>query len=179
MANLDEATQLQYLRDEYLFLQAQYEDYDKRSLTIKGWVGAGAAAALAVAFSGKSYSYFVPLMVAVIVITVWYIEAYWKLFQYALADRIRVIEAHFRGDPDILIKNPAPFQIYSWWFKGYSDEPIYEYERTGSMKRPQPWSTRLRAAASQRFVYLPYLPIIILCIISFVLLVYLPATASP
>ena len=42
-----------YLRDEYLFLQGQYEDYDKRSLTIKGWVSTGAIAALALAF--KAY----------------------------------------------------------------------------------------------------------------------------
>ena len=36
-----------YLKEEYLFLQSQYEDYDKRSLQIKGWVSTGAAAGIA------------------------------------------------------------------------------------------------------------------------------------
>ena len=34
------------LKDEYLLLQNQYEDFDRRSLTIKGWFGGGAAAAV-------------------------------------------------------------------------------------------------------------------------------------
>ena len=38
-------------RQSYLLLQNQYEDYDRRSMTIKGWVGSGAAAALALALS--------------------------------------------------------------------------------------------------------------------------------
>jgi hypothetical protein len=160
-----------YLRDEYLFLQAQYEDYDKRSLTIKSWVSSGAIAALALAFNSSYKSAaFVPVIVAVIVSVIWYLEAYWKLFQYALADRIRIIEAYFRNDPEILIKNPDPFQIYHWWFKSYRwDEPIYEYEKT-EKRRPKRHSLRLREAAFQRFVYLPYLPILALCAASLVIL---------
>jgi len=162
-----------YLRDEYLFLQAQYEDYDKRSLTIKGWVSGGAVAALAFGFNAASV--FVPVMVAVLVSVIWYLEAYWKLFQYALADRIRIIEAYFRNDPDILFKNPAPFQIYHWWFKSYgTDEPIYGYEGAigNKARRPQRHSVRLRKAALQRFVYLPYLPILALCALSFIFLLW-------
>jgi len=160
-----------YLRDEYLFLQQQYEDYDKRSLTIKSWVSSGAAAALALAFNASSM--FVTVIVAIIVLVTWYLEAYWKLFQYALADRIRIIEAYFRNDPDVLFKNPDPFQTYHWWFKSYKkDEPIYGYEKTapGNQKRPRSHRSRLIQAAFQRFVYLPYLPIVVLCFASFLIL---------
>ena len=40
-----------YLKDEYLLLHDQYEDFDRRTLTIKGWVGTSAFAALSVSFS--------------------------------------------------------------------------------------------------------------------------------
>jgi hypothetical protein len=160
-----------YLKEEYLFLQSQYEDYDRRSLVIKGWVAGGAIAALALAFnSSYKLAILLPVMTAVIVASVWYLEAHWKLFQYALADRIRVIEAYFRSDADILIKKPHPFQIYNWWYKSYSrDEPIYEYEKN-SGKRPQSHFARLIAAASQKFVCIPYLPILVLCGMTFVIL---------
>ena len=84
-----------FLKDEYLLLQNQYEDFDRRSLTIKGWVASGAAAALAISFS-TSYrlSILIPVFVSAIALVFWYLEAKWKLFQYALADRIRVIEAY-------------------------------------------------------------------------------------
>jgi hypothetical protein len=164
-----------YLRDEYLLLQNQYEDFDKRSLTIKGWVSSGAIAALALSFSSShKLAPVMPIIVALIVAVIWYLEAYWKLFQYALADRIRIIEAYFRNDPDILIKKPDPFQIYHWWFRSYSkDEPIYDYEREGNL-RPKRHSERLRRTALHRFVYLPYSPILVLCAASFIILIIVP-----
>jgi hypothetical protein len=166
---MSEEQRRSYLKDEYLLLQNQYEDYDKRSLTIKGWISGGAAAALGLAFnSDKPAASFVPAIVAVIVLAVWYLEAYWKVFQYALGDRIRIIEAYFRGDPHILVKDPIPFQIYHWWYLSYSkDEPIYDYERT---RRPKSLSVRLREAALHRYVCLPYLPILVLCVASFIFL---------
>jgi hypothetical protein len=166
--NLSPEQRSNYLRDEYLFLQGQYEDYDKRSLTIKGWVSSGATAALAIAFN-TSYKLglFLPILVAIMVGVIWYLEACWKLFQYALADRIRIIEAHFRNDPQILFKDPEPFQTYNWWFRSYvDDEPIFEYEKS----RPQPYSLRFRKAAFQKFVFLPYVPILFLSLASFFVL---------
>lgn len=152
------------LKDEYLFLQSQYEDFDRRSLSIKGWVSGGAIAALALSFSSShSLTIFIPFFIAVVVVTVWYLEAHWKLFQYALSDRIRIIEAYFRGDESILHKDPVPFQIYHWWFKSYvHDEPIYGYET----HRPRNRTARLKSAAFQRFVLLPYAPIFILCLVT-------------
>ena len=159
-----------YLKDEYLFLQGQYEDYDRRSLTIKGWVTSGAVAALALAFN-SSYqreAIVIPVMVAVVICIIWYLEAYWKVFQYALADRIRIIEAYFRNDQEILFKNPEPFQIYHWWFKSFAyDQPIFAYERE---TRPRSRALRLYRAAFQRFVMLPYLPLLLFCVAIFVVL---------
>jgi hypothetical protein len=157
------------LKDEYLLLQNQYEDFDRRSLTIKGWVASGAAAALAISFS-TSYrvSEMIPVFVTVIALVFWYLEAKWKLFQYALADRIRVIEAYFRDDPDKPEASPAPFQIFAAWYKSYAkDEPIYEYERP---YRPRPLGSRLITAALQPFVSALYVAIFFLSVVSLVLL---------
>lgn len=153
------------LKSEYLLLQGQYEDYDSRSITIKGWVSSGAVAALALGLSSDNkLAIAIPIVTAIIVAMVWYLEAHWKLFQYALSDRIRILEAHFRGDKEILIKDPEPFQVYHWWFKSYKyDEPIYEYER--ALGRPRSRSQRLIQAAFQRFVFIPHLPIILMCLV--------------
>jgi hypothetical protein len=141
-------------------------------LMIKSWVTGGVTAALGLAFS-SSYKavLFVLVIVGVIVAVIWYLEAYWKLFQHALADRIRMIEAYFRSDQKILIKDMSPFQIYHWWYLTYSkDEPIYEYERTTN-RRPKSHSERLWKAARHYYVCLPYLPILALCVVSFIILI--------
>ena len=71
----------QFLKDEYLLLQNQYEDFDKRSLTIKGWIASGAIAALALSFSnGYRATIAIPVFVAIIAGMFWYLEAKWKLF---------------------------------------------------------------------------------------------------
>jgi len=108
------------------------------------------------------------VVAAVIALVFWYLEAKWKLFQYALADRIRVIEAYFRNDPNKPEDSPVPFQVYNAWYRSYAkDEPIYEYEKTF---RPRSQFARLWAAAMQPFVNALYVAIILLSIISFVLL---------
>jgi hypothetical protein len=166
---IDEKELRGFLKEEYLLLQNQYEDYDRRSLTIKGWVGSGTTAALALAFN-NSYrgAVLIPVFVIAIAATFWYLEAYWKLFQYAIADRIRIIEAFFRDDSEILFPHPAPFQVYHFWFKSFADdEPIFEYEKS---YRPQTFGKRFREAALQPFVMALYLCIIILSAISFAIL---------
>jgi hypothetical protein len=170
----EEPTEVQrrgFLKDEYLFLQAQYEDYDRRSLTIKSWVSTAAVTALALAFNSSYHqgSIAIAIMVAIAVGVVWYLEAYWKLFQYALSDRIRIIEAYFRDEREILVKGPPdPFQIYHWWYRSYAyDKPIFEYEKK---TRPRSHAHRLRRAAFQRFVMLPHLPLLIFCAVTIGLL---------
>ncbi len=180
MISLTEEQRQTYLRDEYLFLQNQYEDYDKRSLTIKGWVTTGAVVALASSFNSKGLlAISIPILVGVIVIIAWILEVYWKIFQYAFTDRIRIIEAYFRNEPDVLIKEPMPFQIYNWWYRSYRyDEPIYEYERQQGL-RPKSFTERRREVAFQRFVCLPYLPILVLCAVTAVVLYFGVIHATP
>lgn len=171
---IDEKDQISFLRDEYLFVQAQYEDFDRRSITMKGWVASGSIVALSLSYKDSiSFSVFMALSVVIVSLMVWYLEATWKLFQYSLADRIRVLEANFRGDEDVLIKNPDPFQVYNSWFRSYAyDEPVYEYEKTsrpGQPARPRSSSMRLYQSARQRFVHLPYSIIILLSLASIVM----------
>lgn len=153
----------QLLRDEYLKLQDQYEDYDRRALTIKGWISAASIAGFALGIdSGKHVNVATLIAIALIALCFWYLESSWKLFQYAIRDRIRIIEAHFRKDERILFKNPQPLQIYHWWFKSYSqDLPIYPHE---SEYRPSSKGKRLLKAAFQPFVHLPYSLIILICL---------------
>ncbi|MCZ8119214.1 MAG: hypothetical protein O9295_14425 [Microcystis sp. LE18-22.4A] len=150
-----------FLKDEYFKLQDQYEDYDRRALQIKGWISAGSIAGFAIEINSKTYNSPTLLIIATISLCFWYLESMWKMFQYSIIDRIRIIEAHFRNDQEILIKNPAPLQIYNWWFRSFSkDEPIYSYEK----HRPRSKLIRLWAAGKQTFVHLPYSLIILICI---------------
>ena len=133
------------LRDEYLKLQDQYEDFDRRSLTIKGWVSAGAAIAFANGFkTSEPFSVGAWLAIGSIALCIWYLEARWKQFQYALAGRIQELEAHFRGEEP----EPFPLQMYASWFRNY---------RRGHGR------SSLWAAARQDFVMLPYVLIVLIC----------------
>lgn len=150
-----------YLKDEYVLLQNLYEDYDRRSLTIKGWMSVASVAGIGLGF-GEHGSPRIWLVVAATALCIWYLEGRWKLFQHGLRDRIRILEAAFRGEADILVKDPAPFQIYSWWFKSTRyDTPIYPYE---TATRPRPFIWRLLTMMVQDFVFLPYLPIVAFCL---------------
>jgi hypothetical protein len=141
-----------YLKDEYLFLQSQYEDFDRRSLTIKGWFSGGAVAAIGLSFNASPvHGSFVLVAVAAIAAVFWYLEACWKVFQYALSDRIQTIEAYFRGGTEVPAKIPDPFQIYKSWFQSYSN------------------GAKPRQVAFQSFVCLPYVVFIALSIMALVL----------
>ena len=155
-----------FLKDEYLKLQDQYEDYDRRALQIKGWIGAAAVAGFALGIdSHKNVDNRTLLIIAAISLCFWYLEAKWKTFQYAISDRIRILEAHFRGDEDVLMKNPKPFQIYNFWYRSYADDqPIYEYEK---QFRPTSGIKRFIVAATQSFVHLPYSLIVAICCIMY------------
>lgn len=157
---------LGFLKDEYILLQNMYEDFDRRSLQIKGWMTAATVAAFALGFdAGKNKDGTVWVVVAALALCIWYLEARWKMFQGALRDRIRILEAHFRNEPDIIEKNPFPFQIHNWWFRSSKyDLPIYPYEKT---TRPRPLTWRVVRAMGQDFVCLPYLPIIAIALYAY------------
>jgi hypothetical protein len=147
-------------RDEYFKLQDQYEDFDRRSLQIKGWIGSAAVAGVALNLEKGGPK--VWIAVAVVAASIWLLEAFWKMFQYGFRDRIRVLEGYFRSEPNA---NPiAPFQIYHWWFQTHVDDaPIYPDEQG----RPQPYLWRFAKAMAHPFVFLPYLPIIVMCVFFF------------
>lgn len=159
-------TYLSFLKDEYILLQNQYEDFDKRSLTIKGWIASGSVAALSISLGQNIKTpELVPVFVIIISLVFWYLETKWKMFQYALSYRIRIIEAHFRNDPDVIVKSPAPFQIYHSWFESYAgDLPLYAYE-----KRPRSSLRRHWEVARQPFVALLYITIIIISLVTLLL----------
>ncbi len=158
--------QRDYLKEEYFKLQDQYEDYDKRALQIKGWIGAGSIAGIAIGLDpGKSANGLIWILISILSGCFWYLEAKWKVFQYAISDRIRMIEAYFRDEESILVKDLKPLQIYHWWFKSYSkDKPLYPYEES---TRPRLKVSRLWSAGTQGFVMLPYSLIILMCSVLF------------
>jgi len=106
------------LETEYLHLQKTIEDFDNRSLLIKGW---------GVTFSlvqiGLSLYYKAPvlcLIAAIAALLFWALEASWKGFQYAYGGRIREIETYFSDQsPD---KTIAAFQITNSWYKTFHSE---------------------------------------------------------
>lgn len=76
--------QRDYLKEEYFMLQDQYEGYDQRALQIKGWVGAGAIAGMAIGLDpNKSLDGLLWIVIALLSGCFWYLEAKWKVFQYA------------------------------------------------------------------------------------------------
>ena len=98
------------LKDEYLFLEKAYEDYDARLMTIKGWGATVAIAAIGLGFYQNSYLW---LFAAGASVVFWYLESIWKVYQNNYATRIKTLECAFRENQFSKI---APFQIYnSWW----------------------------------------------------------------
>ena len=170
-----------YLRDEYLMLQGNFEDFDRRALSIKGWVASGTLAALALSFQAPNYASVISSFAIVLALTFWCLETTWKVFQKAFRDRIRIIEAYFRGDPDILMKHPPAFQSYASWSSSFkNDEPIYPYEseppapkrpgaaprRDAAPVRPKSRTSRFLSSAWHPFVCLPYVVIVVLSVVA-------------
>lgn len=148
---MDDLERDKFLKEEYFKLQDQYEDYDRRSLTIKGWVSAGSAAALVTASQNRSgYNGYLLLFGTMLFsCCFWYLETRWKTFQYATQPRIKEIESHFRGE----ISLEVPLQIFSKWNTAYI--PL------------KTWSAFAHAGL-QDFVIFPYLLIEILCLASLI-----------
>ncbi len=139
------------LKAEYLLIQGQYEAFDQRALSMKALatplLGAG------IAFGVKEDSSAVLLATILVAGSLWLLEAIWKGFQYSLTDRIKLLEAWFRGDTRIddrdIREDEPPFQIYTAWGEVYARERLcYILSR---MMAP--------------FVCLPYAIVIIVCIV--------------
>jgi hypothetical protein len=127
------------LKAEYTILQTQYDAFDARALTIKSLSGPLIAAVIGIGLKEKSSALIIAAIIAAL--SLWLLEAIWKSFQYCYTDRIKLIEAWFRGDHNGI----APFQIFSAWGE--------VWDRW--FRHPKSWIPILR----QPFVYLPYLPL--------------------
>ena len=146
---------LGFLKDEYLLLQQTYEDFDRRTLTIKSWAVTVALGAIVLGFQYEKQNLW-PLA-AVASLLFWLIEARWKTFQYAHANRIRRIEGFFRGEPEI--DDIVPFQIYHEWFESYAaDAPVREYEKERTPRSPH---QKMLENAWLPLVRVPYLHIVL------------------
>lgn len=133
------------LKDEYLFLEQDYEDIDKKCLNIKGW-NVTLVAVLIVA--GFEFSGILFVVGAFASFVFWYIEAYYRGLTFFIKIRIKMIETAFRTNGDLSL---TPFQLYSTWEKKF-------YE-CGSQTTNYFFKSH---------VFLPHLFITIICLIFFV-----------
>jgi hypothetical protein len=135
------------LRAEYLLIQGQYEAFDQRALSLKALATPLLGAGLAVGLKDASPA--ILLASALVAGSLWLLEAIWKSFQYCFTDRIKRLEAWHRGegDPDL-----PPFQIFSSWNEVWTRH--YRFPKN------------LRPILRQPFVFLPYLPMIVVCTVA-------------
>lgn len=88
------------LEKEYFHLQTVVEEFDSKSLTIKAWsVTLASAIAGSSAFTKENI---ILLFAALVSLMFWFIDGYWKTFQYANYKRIKEIEAFMRGEKNDL-----------------------------------------------------------------------------
>jgi len=139
------------LKAEYTILQCQYEGFDARALTIKSWATPLLAAGLAAGVSQNSMTLIFAMILASVCL--WILEAIWKSFQYCYTDRIKLIEAWFRGEYQGTV---VPFQIFSAWGEVWHRHFQYPKSLVPIIKQP--------------FVYLPYLPICIIGVLAAIVL---------
>jgi hypothetical protein len=137
------------LKDEYLFLQQDYEDIDKKCLNIKGW-NITLVAILIVA--GFEFSGFLFLVGAIASVVFWYIEAYYRGLTFFIKIRIKMIEKAFQNNDYLSV---TPFQLYSTWEETYKKCILQNVSQT-------------KKYSSKRHVFLPHLFITIICLILFV-----------
>jgi hypothetical protein len=145
------------LKAEYTILQTQYEAFDARALTIKAW--SAPLLTGGVGFGVKEQSIVLILALIVAALCLWSLEATWKAFQYCYTDRIKLIEAWFRDQHP---QEMPPFQIFTAW--GEVWDRYYRYPKS------------LIAIVRQRFVWMPYLPIIVIGIVA---ILYVALTPPP
>lgn len=103
------------LTQEYLHLQSVIEDFDSKALTIKAWSVSFSLAALGAAYAAKTSA--ILLIASFSAILFWFLEAYWKTFQYAYYQRTQELEAHFAGE----VTQSNPLQIGRAWFKNWKE----------------------------------------------------------
>jgi len=151
------------LQEEYKLLITRWDDFDRRALSIKGWVAVGMLVVIANAdkiHTSKCAS------ILVIVIT-WIVEAIWRVIQGNDHKRIIHIEEFFSNK---LHDNIHPFQIATFarqsLFERFRREYSKELKET-SKKRQSTVELVLLLLAFRMMilspsVFLPYAPFILL-----------------
>lgn len=87
---------LELLEKEYFHLQSEIESFDEKSLTIKAWsVSLAGVIAGSSSFSDNKLAI---LFAAFVSLMFWFIDGYWKTFQYANYHRVGYIEEYMRGE---------------------------------------------------------------------------------
>ena len=99
------------LKSEYLHLHRIIVDFDGRAISIKAWSVSFSLVALVGAFA--SHAAPVLLIGSLSAALFWLVEGYWKTFQNAHYERMRLIEATFRDSKRILV----PLQINTSWIR--------------------------------------------------------------
>jgi hypothetical protein len=127
------------LKAEYTILQNQYDAFDARALTIKSWTAPLIAGGVGIGLKENSGALIIAAILAALCL--WLLEAIWKSFQYCYTDRIKLIEAWFRGEN----RDIVPFQIFAAWGELWNRW----------YRNPKSLIPILR----QPFVFLPYLPL--------------------
>lgn len=121
---MDERELNDRLQAEYLHLQKVVEDFDGRVVTIKAWSVSFSLVAFLGAFAAHSDGAL--LVASATAFLFWFLEAYWKQFQFVYYRRCDQIEAHFRGESSLL----HPFQIAVSWQEHYRRRKVLKLLRT-------------------------------------------------
>jgi hypothetical protein len=132
-----------FLRDEYMFLQQTYDDFDRRLIVIKGWSVTIGSSAIVAGFIAHRYAWLGGIAAALLF---WINEGMWKQLQFHYRPRIIDIEVAFQTNTFSQIK---PFQLYHQWMQSFS---------TVAQKK-----ARLGRIWSLNIVLVPHWPIIIIC----------------
>ena len=120
---LNEEKKLELLEKEYFHLNTVVESFDSKSLTIKAWnVTLAGSLGGAGAFT-KQYELL--LFAAFASLLFWFIDTYWKNFQYANYRRLGHIEDYFSGNKSTI----ECFQIGRTWYQSYSNKSIQRFFR--------------------------------------------------
>ena len=111
------------LQAEYLHLQKVIEDFDGRVVTIKAWSVSFSLVAFLGAFATHTDGAL--LVASFSALLFWFIEGYWKRFQFVYYRRSDDIEKYFRGE----VTSIHPLQIGTSWQVAWKERRLHSLIR--------------------------------------------------
>ena len=127
---------------EYLYSAGAWDDFDTRCLTIKGWTAAGGLAAIVASLGAKELSLPIMVAAALVIFSLWCLEAQWRVFQHSNRERILQLEDYFAGRRRL----SAPFQPHTL---------------SAEVRKAEGWPAWWRELVSP-LAFVPYLPLLAL-----------------